>query len=75
MIVDVTEAIGLIELDQALLVQLEDGEEAHDDLEPLGQVGGQPGERDAADLGSSSTNSTSASATLMRIGATWKRSI
>ena len=32
---DVAEGVGLVEVDQALLEQLEHGEEAHDDLEPL----------------------------------------
>ena len=32
---DLAEAVGLVELDEALLEQLEHGEEADDDLEPL----------------------------------------
>ena len=47
MIVDVAEGAGLVEVDEALLEQLEHGEEAHDDLEPLDQRGGEPPERDA----------------------------
>ena len=46
---DVAEVAGLVELDQALLVQLEHGEEAHDDLEPLDQRAGELAERDAPD--------------------------
>ena len=41
--------LGLVELDQALLEQLEHGEEAHDHLEPLDQAAGEPAERDAPD--------------------------
>src|SRR5688572_25075599 len=48
---DVAKALGLIEVDEALLEQLEDGEEADDHLEPLGEVGRQVAERDAADAG------------------------
>src|SRR4051794_31671619 len=43
---DLAERLGLVEIDQALLAQLEHGQEAHDDLEPLDQVGGEPAERD-----------------------------
>ena len=32
---DVAEGAGLVEVDQALLVQLEHGQEPHDDLEAL----------------------------------------
>src|SRR5688572_25426387 len=40
---DLAAAVGLVELDLALLEQLEHGEEAHDHLEALGEIGGQPG--------------------------------
>ena len=43
--------VGLVEVDQALLVQLEHGEEAHDDLEPLDERAGERAERDAPDPG------------------------
>ena len=42
---------GLVEVDEALLEQLEDGEEANDDLEPLDQVAGELAEADAPDQG------------------------
>ena len=48
---DVAEALGLVELDHALLEQLEHGEEAHDHLQPLDEAVGQPAERDAPDAG------------------------
>ena len=35
---DLAEAVGLVDLDEALLVQLEHGEEADDDVEPLDQL-------------------------------------
>src|SRR5687767_6358717 len=38
---EIAEVLGLVEVDQALLVELEDGQEAHDDGEALGQVLGQ----------------------------------
>src|SRR6056297_1715180 len=44
---DVTEAFGLVEFDRALLEQLEQGEEADDHLDALGEVGGEAAERDA----------------------------
>src|SRR5947209_793361 len=44
---EVAEQRALVELDEALLVELEHGEEADDDLEALGQVLGQVPERDA----------------------------
>ena len=46
--VDVAEALALVELDDALLEQLEEGEEADDHLHPVGEPGGQPAERQPA---------------------------
>ena len=43
--------LGLVELDEALLEQLEHGEEAHDHVEALGERGGEPAERDPPDPG------------------------
>ena len=44
-------ALGLVEVDQALLEQLQHGQEADDHLEPLDQAVGEPAERDAPDPG------------------------
>ena len=49
---------GLVEVDEALLEQLEDGEEAHDDLEPLDEVAGELAERDRARRRGSSSSSS-----------------
>src|SRR6478735_5628226 len=43
---DRPEVLGLVELDEALLEQLEHGEEAHDHVEAIGERIGQAGERD-----------------------------
>ena len=67
--------VELVELDEALLVQLEDREEAHDDLEPVDQRPRELAERDAARRGAARRcSSSTASVTLARIGATWSRS-
>ena len=72
---DVAERRDLVEVDEALLAQLEHGEEADDDLEPLVDAVGELAEgRCARASGSSSSSASTASATLARIGATWSRS-
>src|SRR5690349_6848870 len=48
---DLAERPRLEDVDQALLVHLEDGEEAHDDLEPLDERRGELAEGDAPDTG------------------------
>src|SRR5262245_52873890 len=48
---DVAEGAGLVELDEALLEELEHGEEAHDDVEPLHEAAGELTEADRADEG------------------------
>ena len=48
---DVTERDGLVELDEALLEQLEQGQEAHDDLDALDELAGELAEPDAPDAG------------------------
>src|SRR4051794_4321903 len=42
---DVAEVGDLLEVDESVLVELEDGEEAHDHLEPLDESTGEPAER------------------------------
>jgi len=44
---NVAKRFRLIELDEALLEQLQQREEAHDDLQPLDKTCRQPSERDA----------------------------
>src|SRR5262245_51771925 len=46
---DVAERVGLVHVDQPLLVQLEHGQEADDDLEAVHQPVGEAAERYAAD--------------------------
>ena len=46
---DVTEPLGLVELDHALLEQLQHGEEADDHLDAVDEIAGEPPERDAPD--------------------------
>src|SRR6186713_1733391 len=48
---DVAEQLALLDVDEALLEQLEYGEEADDHVEALGEAGGEPGERDRPGLG------------------------
>src|SRR3954447_14250677 len=48
---DLAEGSRLEDVDQALLVHLEDGEEADDDLEPLDERRGELAEGDATDPG------------------------
>src|SRR5690349_10173901 len=43
---DLAERVGLVEVDQALLEELQEGQEAHDDLEALDQAVGQAAEGD-----------------------------
>src|SRR3954447_19532000 len=49
--VQLAEVAGLGQVDHALLVQLEDGQEADDDVEPLGLAVGEAAERGALDPG------------------------
>ena len=68
--------VRLVEVDEALLEQLEDGEEAHDHLEALDEVAGELAERDRADERAAPRAARrTASLTDARIGATWSRSI
>src|SRR4051794_33177114 len=48
---DLAEVAGLVELDHPLLEQLEHGQEPHDELEPLGEAGGETTEGDATRSG------------------------
>src|SRR5690606_40887544 len=48
---DVGEGAGLVEVDEALLEQLEHGQEADDDVEPLDQASGELPEPDATGQG------------------------
>ena len=47
--VDITELLGLVDVDVPLLEEFQQGQETHDDLDAIDQVGGQTTERDPTD--------------------------
>ena len=49
--VDVTEAFGLFEFDGTLLEKFEESKEAHNDVDPIGELRRETSERDLSNTG------------------------